>query len=116
VGCFQLLAIMNKAAMNIVEHMSLGHGVASFRFMSRSDKFVSSGRTISNFLRNHQIDFQSGCTSLKSHQQWSSVPPSPQHGLSLEFFILAILIGVRWNLRVVLIFHFPDDYGCLAFL
>jgi hypothetical protein len=53
---------------------------------------------------------------LKSHQQWSSVPPSPQHGLSLEFFILAILIGVRWNLRVVLIFHFPDDYGCLAFL
>jgi hypothetical protein len=41
---------------------------------------------------------------LQSHQQWRSVPPSPhprQHVLSPEFLILAILTGVRWNLRVV---------------
>jgi hypothetical protein len=43
---------------------------------------------------------------LQSHQQWRSVPLSPhlsQHVLASEVLILAILIGVRWYLRVVLI-------------
>jgi len=59
---------------------------------------------MSNFLRNLQSDFQNGCTSLQSHQQWRSVPLSPhphQHLLSIEF-LLAILTGRRWNLRVLL--------------
>ena len=88
-GSFQLLAIINKAAMNIVEHVS----------------FLPVG-TSSGYMRNHKTDFQSGCTSLQSHQQWRSVPLSPhphQHLLSSEFLILAILTGVRWNLNVVLI-------------
>jgi hypothetical protein len=58
-----------------------------------------------NLLRKCQTDFQSGCTSLQSHQQWRSVPVPPhplQHLLSLEFLIQATLTGVRWNLRVVL--------------
>jgi len=103
---FQLLAIINKVAMNIVRHVSLLYVGASFGFMPRRGRGGSSGRNMSNFLRNSQTDFQSGCTSLQSHQQWKSIPLSPhphQHLLSPEFFILAILTGVRWNLRVVLI-------------
>jgi hypothetical protein len=66
----------------------------------------SSGRTISSFLKNHQIDFQSGFTSLQFHQQWKSASLSVhphQYLLSPVVFILAILIGVRWNLSVVVI-------------
>ena len=100
------MATINKAAMNIVEHESLLHVGASSWYMPRSGIDRSSGSTMSNFLRNLQTDFQSGCTSLQSHQQWRSVPLSPyphQHLLSPEFLFLAILTGVRWNLRVVLI-------------
>ena len=79
---------------------------ASLGYMPRSGIAESSGRTISNFLRNYQTDFWSGCSSLQSHQQWRSVSLSPhacQHLLSPEFLILAILTGIRCNLRVVLI-------------
>jgi hypothetical protein len=92
--------------MNIVEHESFLPVGTSSGYMPRRDITGSSSSTMSNFLRNRQIDFQSGCTSLQYHQQWRSVPlyPQPcQHLLSPEFFILAILTGVRWNLRVVLI-------------
>ena len=105
-GSFQLLAIINKAAMNMVEHVSLLYVEASLGYMPRSGIAGSSGSTISNFLRNYQTDFQSGFTSLQPHQQWRSVPLSPhshKHLLSSEFLILAILTGMRWNFRVVLI-------------
>jgi len=105
-GSSQLLAIINKAAMNIVEHVSLLYVGASFGYMPSSDIAEFGGKMTFNFLRNHQSDFWSGCTSLQPHQQWRSAPLSPhphQHLLSPEFLILAILTGVRWNLRVVLI-------------
>jgi hypothetical protein len=103
-GSFQLLAIINKAAMNIGEHVSFLRLGTSY--MPRRGVAGSSGSTMFNFLRNHQTDFQSGCTSMQSHQQYRSVPLSShlrQHLLSPEFLILAILTGVRWNFRVVMI-------------
>ena len=95
---FQLLAIINRASMNIVAHVSLLYVGASLGYMPRSGITGSSGSAMSNFLRNGQTDFQSGCTSLQPHQQWRSVPLSPhpgQHQLSSEFLILAILSVVR---------------------
>ena len=65
-GSFQLLATINKAAMNIVDHVSLLHVGASSGYMPRRDIAGSSGSTMSNFLRNYQTDFWSGCTSLQS--------------------------------------------------
>ena len=106
IGCFQVQAIMNYAAMNTVEQMSLWYECASFGYMPKSGIAGSWDRLIPNFMRNHQTDFQSGCTSLHSHQQWRSVPLTPhplQHKLSSVFLILAFLTGVRWYLRIILI-------------
>jgi hypothetical protein len=92
--------------MNIVEYEFLLTVGTSSGCMPKRGIAGSSSSSMSNFLRNHQTDLQSGCKSLESHQQWRSVPLSPhshQHLLSPEFLILAILTGVRWNLRVVLI-------------
>ena len=59
-GSFQLLAIINKAAMNIVEHVFFLPVGTSSGYMPRRGIAGSSGSTMSNFLRNRQTDFQSG--------------------------------------------------------
>ena len=92
--------------MNTVEHVPLLHGRASFEYIYKCGIAGSSEISISNFLRKLQIDFQSGCTNLQFHEQWRSIPlfPHPlQQVFSPEVLILAILVGVRWNLRVILI-------------
>jgi hypothetical protein len=92
--------------MKIVENVPLLQVGSSSRYMPRSDIAGSSGSTMSNFLRNSQTDFHTGFTSLQFHQQWRAVLLSPhphQHLMSPEFFILAILTDVRWNLSVVVI-------------
>lgn len=79
---------MSNASINMVKHGKAWDSVTTFGYLPRSGIVGSWGRTILNFLRSLQIDFQHGCTRFQSHQQWRSVFHAPyprQCVLLLEF-------------------------------
>ena len=96
-GCFQYLAIVNCAAMNIGVHRFFWTGVSGLLgYNPRSGIAGSKGSSNFSFLRKFQRLFSILTAPVCSHQQCTRVPFLPQlcqHLLFVDLFLMAILSG-----------------------
>jgi hypothetical protein len=102
---FQLLAIVNRAAMNIVVHVSLLPVRKSSAYVPRKGISGSNGSTMSSLISARPISrvVVKACNPTSNGGVFLFLHTLASMCCSLNFFILAILTGVWWNLRVVLI-------------
>ena len=99
------LGYCQYATVNIRGHVSFQIMVFS-GYVPRSGIAGSYSSSVFSFLRNLHTALHSDCTNLHYHQQHKRAPFFPhslQHLLSLDFFVMAFLIAVRWYFIVVLI-------------
>ena len=124
-GCFQHLALVNCAAMNIGVHRFFWIGVSGSLGCTHSIGIArSKNNSMFSVLRKFYTVFHSGCASLPSHPQCTRVPfsehpteywtteqlsrvPSPtqisQHLLFVDLAMMVILTHVKWYLTAILI-------------
>ena len=109
-GCFQFLAIVNKAAMNIVEYMSLCYTGTSSGHMSES-----SNRTTSNFQRKHQLDLQVVVQvyTPPSMEECSPCSSSPPEWVVTSVFYLSYFDMYKIESQCHFGLYFSDDLRML---